>query len=649
MDAKWISKFGCAVSLLLIASAMPASVYAQGRATTEFNGAPFRSAGAQPTGRVLVRWNQQVRTSTTATRSAKASRIAGVAFKSTPRSGDSIEALEPAEPLSPADLERAVARLEAAAEVELASLEYRRRLHALTNDPLLTQQWYLLSEQAAATRSDIAWDVTHGSDAIVVAVLDTGVRPEHPDLQGKLLPGYDFISNTLISNDGDGRDSDPTDPGDWVTRQEVDQHSNDVLDQDCLNDGQDVRSSWHGTRVAGLIGAHTNNAVGIAGMAWHTRILPVRVMGKCGGNDFDIMQAMRWAAGITVDGLTNPHPAQVINLSLGGDGPCTSLYQATVNELNARGVLVVASAGNEGQGVSSPANCEGVLGVAGLRHAGTKVGFSNLGPQVGIAAPGGNCVNLVGPCLFSIVVATNTGSTTPLASSYTDQLNFNVGTSFSAPMVAGAAALLHAVNGSLTPEQTMHLLRASTTQFPLLSGVPMCRVPAPDVGVQDAECNCTTSTCGAGMLNTGAAVAAALQPLAVIRTTGTVAAGATLSIDGSQSFASRARTIAAHQWSVTDVVGAAPTIANTSSASTTLQLPLEGQFTLQLTVTDDQGAQDTRGTAIFIAAAPSPPPLPQPPPPAPINSGGGGGGSWSWLLMALLLLRVRCRRSALAA
>ncbi len=155
-------------------------------------------------------------------------------------------------------------------------------------------------------------------------------------------------------------------------------------------------SSWHGTQTAGLIGALTNNGVGMASVGRTVRILPVRVLGKCGGFDADIIAGMRWAAGLSVPGVpANPNPARVINMSLGGAGVCTQAYVDAVNEINAAGVTIIASAGNStGHAVSSPANCPGVIAVAGLRHVGTKVGFSDLGPQISISAPGGNCVNL---------------------------------------------------------------------------------------------------------------------------------------------------------------------------------------------------------------------------------------------------------------
>src|SRR5262249_9164795 len=149
--------------------------------------------------------------------------------------------------------------------------------------------------------------------------------------------------------------------------------------------------------------AASNNSVGIAGTSWQSWILPVRVLGKCGGFDSDIIPAMRWAAGLAVTGVPiNPYPAKIIKLSFGGDGVCSSAYQSVIQGLAQLGVLVVASAGNSGGPVDSPANCPGVVGVAGLRHAGTKVGYSSLGPEITIAAPAGNCVNTSGPCLFSL-------------------------------------------------------------------------------------------------------------------------------------------------------------------------------------------------------------------------------------------------------
>jgi serine protease len=641
------------VAVLTTGASANAQVVAQ--ASREYHGEVARSARAKTTGRIIVRWREQTKGLSAAVQARKASNVVGLELQASATTGDQ-QALTVVGNASARDIESAALQLAADPDVVFAVPEYRRKPHAFSNDVLLSQQWYLLGNEPAATRTDSAWEVTQGTPAIVVAVLDTGVRFEHPDLLQKVTNGYDFVSDPLVANDSTGRDSDAADPGDWVTPTDVQQHGS-VFDEDCLSEsGDQVNSSWHGTRVSGLIGARTNNTIGIAGNAWNTQVLAVRVLGKCGGLDFDIIDAMRWAAGIPVAGVpNNPTPAHVINLSLGGEGVCTTAYQTVINEVIARGVLVVASAGNEGTGVSAPANCNGVLGVAGLRHAGSKVGFSNLGPKVGIAAPGGNCgVTTDGACLYSIVVATNTGATTPSASGYTDQFNFNVGTSFSAPMVASAAALLRAVNGALTPAQTILLLQDTATPFPIDSTIDTCTVPSSTSSPQDGPCNCTTDTCGAGMLNTGAAVSAAQRPLAVLRTSGTLAVGSTLTINGASSFANQGRALVTHQWSVVNVNGTTPTIANADASATTLQTSGTTQFTLRLTVTDDQGAQDTKEIALATPiAAPTPTPTPTPTPipdppaaPTPAFSGsGGGGGQLGWELLGLALLACAAVRA----
>ncbi len=558
----------------------------------------------------------------------------GTGIKASHPLAPDIEVIELESRLSGAALTEALQRLQADASVTYASADLRRRAHALTSDPLLGDQWYLLSEQPSATRTDQAWDVTRSEPSVVVAVLDTGVRFEHPDLGrvsigGNLLPGYDFVSRVVVANDGDGRDPDPSDPGDWISAEDT------ALSEFAECDAAD--SSWHGTRVAGLVAAVTDNAAGIAGAAWSSLVLPVRVLGKCGGFDSDIIAGMRWAAGLSVSGVpANPTPAAIINLSLGGDGACTAAYQAAVDEITARGVLVVVSAGNDGGAVNSPANCNGVLGVAGIRHAGTKVGFSNLGPAVSIAAPAGNCVNTGAgqPCLFSIVVASDSGRRQPLASVYTDALNYNVGTSFSAPQAASAAALMRSVNAQLTPSHLISLLQDSASAFPDgAGGVPVCHVPAGSSDVQAFECRCTTETCGAGMLNTAAAVAAAQRPFAVLQATGTATNGATLSIDGSASFAANGRQIVSFQWTVENASQTPPTIAAPSQATTTLRINSGGAFTLRLTTTDDLGAIDMETITLT--------PVTQQPPRGNSGGGSGGGGHLGLELLALAALLRR--------
>ncbi len=546
---------------------------------------------------------------------------------------DNLEVLT-SDAMNGAQLSELLQRLKASPDIDYAVPDLRRRPHAVTSDPLLYEQWYLLSTQPAAIHMDTAWDLTQGSAATVVAVLDTGVRFDHPDIAGgQLLAGYDFVSNVAVANDSDGRDADASDPGDWVTQAD--------LGQAVFKDCEAVDSSWHGTRVAGLIGALTNNAMGIAGAAWNTRVLPVRVLGKCGGYDSDIIAGMRWAAGLSVTGVPpNPTPATVINLSLGGEGACTAAYQAAVDEATARGVLVVASAGNDGGPVDTPANCAGVLGIAGLRHAGTKVGFSNLGPEVGISAPGGNCVDSTPgqPCMFSITVATNTGKTTPGAPSYSDRINYNIGTSFSAPMVAAGAALMQSVNSTLTPSQLTGLLKSSASPFPIGSGA-VCHVPTGADDLQKAECTCTAQTCGAGMLNVRAGVTAALRPFAVIDVSGEVIAGSSLSASALGSFASNERTITGYAWSIVDLTGAAPVVMSPGQAQTTIQIIGASQFTLRLTVTDDVGEQSVKNIAFNVPAVVAA--LSTQTAVAEKHSGGGGRSGLELVIVAVALYMRR--------
>ena len=487
-----------------------------------------------------------------------------------------------------------LARVRAAGDVEFAEPDVRRYPHALPNDPLYAGQWYLQnrSDAPSAIHAESAWDSGTGDAGIVVAVIDTGVLFDHPDLKrahlgGRLLPGYDFIANAAAANDGDGRDADASDAGDWVTQQESNQGR--FAGCDVTN------SSWHGTRVSGIIGARTNNSEGVAGGTWSPWILPVRVLGKCGGFDSDILDAMAWAGGIHVAGVPdNPYPAKIENMSLGSSGPCGAAYASLIGELAARGVVVVVSAGNEGGPVGSPANCAGAAAVTGLRHAGTKVGFASLGAQVAVGAPGGNCVNVAGgPCLFSIDTTYNTGTQAPAANGYTNQTNVNVGTSFSAPIVSGIAALMAGANGNLGAAQLIARLReGATTPFPqsIDPTVPQCHVPAGPNDVQAFECNCTTSTCGAGMANAEGALAAALRPIAALAAPRTVAPGQNVNLSGAGSGGACNRTIASYFWEV--VSGAGVLTGPSNTPTTSVNAPVAGALIVRLTVTDDAGKQD---------------------------------------------------------
>jgi serine protease len=323
------------------------------------------------------------------------------------------------------------------------------------NDSMYTQQWDLY-EATGGMNLPAAWDKSTGS-GIRVAVIDTGYRP-HADLSGQILAGYDFISDATIANDGGGRDSDASDPGDWTAAGE------------CGAGEPASNSSWHGTHVAGTIAALTNNGSGVAGVAFGAKIVPVRVLGKCGGYTSDIADGIVWASGGTVSGVPNiAARAQVINMSLGGGGACDTTTQNAINGARSRGTVVVVAAGNEAQNASnsSPANCSGVITVAATNRSGGRASYSNYGTIVDVAAPGGDS----GAAILSTL---NAGTKAPGADSYAGYM----GTSMATPHVAGVVALMLAKNAALTPDDVEARLKSSARAFP-------------------ASC----SGCGAGIVN----------------------------------------------------------------------------------------------------------------------------------------------------
>jgi serine protease len=530
-------------------------------------------------------------------------------------------------PLYGADVAAVLDKLRADPAVAFADIDQRRYPQVVPNDPLFAPtatasgQWYMLTpstatptSDAAATDAVSAWGFTQGSSGTVIADVDSGIRFDHPDMLragfgGRLLPGYDFVgqdldsSNSaplgtyLIANDGDGWDPDPSDPGDWIDSTDL-MNTKVFPSKNCSTEN----SSWHGTRVMGVLGALTNNDAGIAGMTWNPYLLPVRALGKCGGLDSDIIAGIMWSVGMTVsDGSANPvpdnpYPADIINLSLGGTGgSCPGAYQSLISKLAGMGVIVIASAGNESGPVDIPANCPGVLAVAGLRNVGTKVGYSSLGPEVGIGAPAGNCVNTNGgPCLRSIDTTTNEGATTPGASGYTDQNNSNLGTSFSAPIVSGIVALMRSANANLTPSQLITRIKASATPYPqpvTTPATPQCV----NGSTSSVECICTTTTCGAGMVNAFSAVKAALKPIAAVKIpAGSIGANAIFDAGGSS--AACGATIAGYAWSKTGAVS-----INAGATSAQVNITASGTGTLKVVVTDSAGNTDT--AVITIAAS----------------------------------------------
>jgi len=314
------------------------------------------------------------------------------------------------------------------------------------NDPSYSQQWGYQSG-AGGIRADQAWDTTSGVGS-VVAILDTGIT-SHSELNGAVLPGYDFIVDTAVSVDGDGRDSNPADPGDGYNAGE------------CGAGVPASNSSWHGTHVAGTVAAATNNGVGVAGVAYGAKIVPVRVLGKCGGYDSDIADAMIWASGGTVSGVpANANPAEVINLSLGGSGACSTTTQNAINSAVSRGTTLVIAAGNDNGPVSnaSPANCANVIAVGSITSTGARSSFSNYGAGVDVAAPGS-----------SILSTINTGARTPGAEGYATYS----GTSMATPHVAGVVALMQAVATTpKTPAQIESLLKSTARAFPVTQTQP---------------------------------------------------------------------------------------------------------------------------------------------------------------------------------
>ncbi|MFC5213454.1 S8 family peptidase [Streptomyces coerulescens] len=363
------------------------------------------------------------------------------------RLGSGAALVDLGEHLSRTDVADVVAEYRADPQVAYVVPDRLNKPLATPNDTEYAKQWDLF-ETTAGMNVPGAWDVATGS-GVTVAVIDTGYVT-HSDLGANIVAGYDFISDAAVGNDGNGRDSNPADPGDWTAANE------------CQSGDPAYGSSWHGTHVAGTIAAVTDNGKGVAGIAHGAKVSPLRVLGKCGGYDSDIIDAITWASGGTVSGVpANANVAKVINMSLGGGGACSTATQSAINAAVNRGTTVVVAAGNSNANASgySPASCANVISVAAADRQGNRSYYSNYGSVVDIAAPGGETNSVTANGILSTL---NSGAQGPSAESY----DYYQGTSMAAPHVAGLAALMKSANPALTPAQIESAIKTNSRALP---------------------------------------------------------------------------------------------------------------------------------------------------------------------------------------
>jgi serine protease len=338
----------------------------------------------------------------------------------------------------------AIRRLRLDPEVEYAHTNYRLKPRLIPSDSLYPNQWHY-SQIALAE----AWDVTTGSDTIIVAVIDTGIL-NHPDLQARIIAGYDFIGDPAVAGDSDGRDPNPTDAGDDAN-------------------GPGIHS-FHGTHVAGTVEAVTNNGIGVAGVTWQTKIMPLRVLGKGGGSSFDLAEAVKYAAGLpNLSGTLPPQRAHVVNMSLSACAR-NPTEQAAIDAARNAGIILVAAAGNNREGVQPgcpagsleyPASYDGVVSLAAVDILQNPARYSSFGSMIDVAAPGGE--------MLSGTDANSDGNPDGVLSTWRSPLTgqndyaFASGTSMAAPHMAGVTSLMLAINPGLTPLD-IDLLLAGTHQ-----------------------------------------------------------------------------------------------------------------------------------------------------------------------------------------
>lgn len=358
------------------------------------------------------------------------------------------------------------------------------------NDPrFLSHQWHF-HNATGGVRAPAAWDLPNSRGAgVVVAVLDTGIVENHWDLAANVIPGYDMITDVEVSR----RDNAERVPGGWDVGDWVEANY-------CggIHGAQD--SSWHGSHVAGTVAQETNNELGGAGLAFEAQVMPIRVLGSCGGYGSDIADGITWASGGAVPGMpANENPAQVLNMSLGSRSPsaCSAVYQDAINAANARGSIIVVAAGNSNgdAGTYTMSSCQGVISVGATGVTGAKAGYSNWGARIDISAPGGGG-GVDGNPNGYIWQVMNAGSTRPEFGDNSWLLGGYTGTSMASPHVAAAVAM---VQGALAAAERpllnwgemRDLLRETARAFPV-------NIPA-------------NTPMGPGILNVEAALERALE------------------------------------------------------------------------------------------------------------------------------------------
>ncbi|MGW5180041.1 S8 family serine peptidase [Streptomyces sp. NPDC004082] len=440
-----------AVSAALLAATATSAAVAQTPAARAETATPAKDAAATPAERLIVGYKSgaaEARSDKAASADAEAKgKEAGEDLDFRRRLGTGAALVDLGERLGRADVADVMAEYRADPQVAYVVPDRLNTPQAEPNDTEYGKQWDLF-EATAGMNVPGAWSTSTGS-GVTVAVIDTGYVT-HSDLAANIVAGYDFISDPAVSVDGDGRDADPADPGDWYAT-------------DACGAGTGAgNSSWHGTHVAGTIAAVTGNGKGVAGIAYGAKISPLRVLGKCGGYDSDIIDAITWASGGTVAGVpANTNVAKVVNMSLGGAGACTSATQSAITAAVNRGTTVVVAAGNENSNTSgfSPSSCGNVVNVAATNRTGSRASYSNYGTLVDISAPGGQTSTGTAGGILSTL---NSGTKTPGTESYA----YYQGTSMATPHIAGLVALMKSANPSLTPAQIESALKANARALP---------------------------------------------------------------------------------------------------------------------------------------------------------------------------------------